>query len=49
MIRLFKHYISYNVVLLSLIDLMLLSLAGEAALPSARFQTARWRSWPFRP
>ena len=31
MIRLFKHYISYNVVLLSLIDLMLLSLAGEAA------------------
>lgn len=31
MIRLFKHYISYNVVLLSLIDLMLLALAGEAA------------------
>ncbi|QYJ05913.1 TIGR03013 family XrtA/PEP-CTERM system glycosyltransferase [Qipengyuania flava] len=31
MIRLFKHYISYNVVLLSLIDLVLLALAGEAA------------------
>ncbi|WP_370034076.1 TIGR03013 family XrtA/PEP-CTERM system glycosyltransferase [Qipengyuania mesophila] len=31
MIRLFKHYISYNVVLLSLIDLILLALAGEAA------------------
>ncbi|HCJ80671.1 MAG TPA: sugar transferase, partial [Erythrobacter sp.] len=31
MIRLFKHYISYNVVLLSLIDFMLLLLAGEAA------------------
>lgn len=31
MIRLFKHYISYNVVLLSLIDLVLLVLAGEAA------------------
>ena len=31
MIRLFKHYISYNVVLLSVIDLILLALAGEAA------------------
>ena len=31
MIRLFKHYISYNVVLLSVIDLVLLFLAGEAA------------------
>ena len=31
MIRLFKHYISYNVVLLSLIDFVLLALAGEAA------------------
>ncbi len=31
MIRLFKHYIPYNVVLLSLIDLLLLVLAGEAA------------------
>ncbi|WP_421991190.1 TIGR03013 family XrtA/PEP-CTERM system glycosyltransferase [Qipengyuania sp.] len=31
MIRLFKHYISHNVVLLSLIDLALLALAGEAA------------------
>ncbi|MBX7481429.1 TIGR03013 family XrtA/PEP-CTERM system glycosyltransferase [Qipengyuania qiaonensis] len=31
MIRLFKHYISYNVVLLSAIDLVLLFLAGEAA------------------
>ena len=31
MLRLFKHYISYNVVLLSLIDLALLALAGEVA------------------
>ncbi len=31
MIRLFKHYISYNVVLLSLIDFVLLALAGETA------------------
>ncbi|MEZ5679712.1 MAG: TIGR03013 family PEP-CTERM/XrtA system glycosyltransferase [Erythrobacter sp.] len=31
MIRLFKHYISYNVVLLSLLDLFLLLVAGEAA------------------
>ena len=31
MIRLFKHYISSNVVLLSLIDLALLMVAGEAA------------------
>ena len=31
MIRLFKHYISHNVVLLSLIDLLLLALAGEGA------------------
>lgn len=31
MIRLFKHYISYNVVLLSIIDLLLLLAAGEAA------------------
>ena len=38
MIRLFKHYISYNVVLLSLIDLMLLVLAGELAW---RFRVAQ--------
>jgi len=31
MIRLFKHYIPYNVVLLCLVDLILLILAGEAA------------------
>ena len=31
MIRLFKHYISYNVVLLSVIDLVLLFIAGEGA------------------
>ena len=38
MIRLFRHYISYNVVLLSLIDLMLLVLAGELAW---RFRVAQ--------
>jgi sugar transferase (PEP-CTERM system associated) len=31
MIRLFKHYIPYNVVLLCLVDLLLLLLSGEAA------------------
>ncbi len=31
MIRLFKHYIPYNVVLLSVVDLVLLFLSGEAA------------------
>ncbi len=31
MIRLFKHYIPYNVVLLGLVDLVLLLLAGELA------------------
>ncbi|TMM49761.1 TIGR03013 family XrtA/PEP-CTERM system glycosyltransferase [Qipengyuania marisflavi] len=31
MIRLFKHYIAYNVVLLCLMDIVLLVLAGEAA------------------
>ena len=31
MIRVFKHYFAYNVVLLSLIDLLLLFAAGEAA------------------
>lgn len=31
MIRLFKHYIPHNVVLLCLVDLFLLALAGEAA------------------
>ena len=31
MIRLFKHYIPYNVVLLGLVDLLLLLLAGELA------------------
>ncbi len=31
MIRLFKHYISYNVMLLALVDLMLLAVAAEAA------------------
>lgn len=38
MIRLFKHYISYNVVLLSLIDLLLLAAAGEAAWRLRAFQ-----------
>lgn len=31
MIRLFKHYISYNVVLLCLVDLLLLVMSGELA------------------
>ena len=31
MIRLFKHYLSYNVVLLSILDLLILLASGEAA------------------
>ena len=31
MIRVFKHYFPYNVVLLCLVDLLLLAAAGEAA------------------